>query len=199
MGEFFRAKLHSMTAFPELLSPAEAAKSCLISEERLLKLAKEGFAPCVIIDEDNYLFFRKDILSWARENLMQIQDGKKIEVYLEFLAPSEKAVKEIPKNLIPLESRLQYFPLTYTGTCVYFLVLKDEIVYIGQSESLLNRIAAHRLDKHFDRVFFINIAQDKVLDVEAALIKSFKPKYNRQNPADVHEPYFKDVLAKIGM
>lgn len=63
---------------------------------------------------------------------------------------------------------------------IYFLYDKEELVYIGQTKSLVgNRVAQHLKDKQFTDCYAI-----KLPDKEACLMKEreltfkFKPKYN---------------------
>lgn len=199
MGEFFRARLFSATAFPELIDVKEAAELCLVSPDRLMKLAKDGIAPCVIVDSEKYLFFKKDVTAWAKENLIKIQDGSKLEVNLKFLAPAEVYSGEPPMELSALKGKLHQIPVHDIGPCVYFLVLREEVVYVGQSVNLLSRLATHQFDKLFDRVFFINVPAESILEIEAALIKKFKPKYNKTFPSDIHQEIHRKALEIVGM
>lgn len=63
---------------------------------------------------------------------------------------------------------------------VYFLIDKDEIVYIGMSSNLFARIGRHIFDG--DRVFtkytIIEMPQSDIKRFESELIERYKPKYN---------------------
>ena len=61
---------------------------------------------------------------------------------------------------------------------VYFLFLRDDLVYIGQSVSILGRVGQHR-DKKFDRFTFINCAKEHLNDVEGFFINLLQPRLNR--------------------
>ena len=67
---------------------------------------------------------------------------------------------------------------------IYCLLHGDEIVYIGQSNSVIRRIGWHLGDnkKIFNQFSYIAL-ESRRDDLEAELIERFKPKYNRQgNP-----------------
>lgn len=70
-----------------------------------------------------------------------------------------------------------YDPREYPP-CVYFLILKDEIIYVGQTTNLPTRIAQHRNSKDFDYVLWFRVAMDSLKFVEADLIAELRPKLN---------------------
>lgn len=62
---------------------------------------------------------------------------------------------------------------------VYFLINGREIVYVGQSQDVLGRIAAHRKQgRRFDRYAYIECTPDKLDDLEAQYIAAFAPRLN---------------------
>jgi hypothetical protein len=74
-----------------------------------------------------------------------------------------------------LPERLYTYP-----TCVYFLVKGSEVVYIGQSISMLSRAESHKKnpEKDFDEIFCLPIREAYLNEVEGAFIRHFKPKLN---------------------
>ena len=64
---------------------------------------------------------------------------------------------------------------------VYFLLRDDELVYIGQSVNVANRIAAHCGEgtKQFNRACFIPVDRTDLNLVESALIALFWPEHNK--------------------
>lgn len=70
---------------------------------------------------------------------------------------------------------------------VYFLILGDEIVYIGQSQDVDRRISAHA-DKHYNRIYVIKAPQQDLLWLEAMYINKFKPRYNLTIPTGSFHP-----------
>jgi len=77
----------------------------------------------------------------------------------------------------------QRVSLEYFNTpCIYQLFLKNKIVYIGQTVNLNKRISEHVADnKIFDSYNVFKHVEniDDRLQLEAALIKLHKPKYNK--------------------
>ena len=64
---------------------------------------------------------------------------------------------------------------------VYFLFILDELVYVGQSTNIRSRIAAHQQENkiNFDSVFYIEVDEDKLIQVEKGYIVKYDPKYNQ--------------------
>jgi len=63
---------------------------------------------------------------------------------------------------------------------VYFLIHEDEIVYVGFTNNIHFRLAAHKADKMFDRFYTIEFeTKEEGLLFEKQYIKKFKPLYNR--------------------
>lgn len=91
-----------------------------------------------------------------------------------------KEIDEILRNKTPLNQ--------YCFPAIYFLILKNEIIYIGSTENLNNRISFHRKNKRlrFDSFYYISYDYDNLQKMrynEALYIRKIKPKYNREfNP-----------------
>lgn len=71
---------------------------------------------------------------------------------------------------------------TWRAPSLYFLINYEglEIVYIGKSISIFNRLSEHKIRKEFSFVFVIQYKDDALLDRhEKTMIACFKPKYNR--------------------
>lgn len=73
---------------------------------------------------------------------------------------------------------LRELPRSIEPMFVYFLTRNDEIVYVGQTRNLTNRLLAHEKDKSFDRVFFIECDLQTVNETERHYIDRFSPEYN---------------------
>lgn len=85
--------------------------------------------------------------------------------------------KSIPSGLQNIENIHRFNDNIYF---VYFLCDGDEIVYVGQTSILTNRIKTHKPDKEFTDVYYITVQSTKeALRVEAYYIRRFKPKYNK--------------------
>jgi hypothetical protein len=78
-----------------------------------------------------------------------------------------------------------------SGCYVYFLLAEKEIIYIGCSAAVLNRINSHKSDKIFDSYFIQKMPDLKNgLIMETEYIKTFQPKYNiKDNPVSPKASY----------
>ena len=93
--------------------------------------------------------------------------------------------------------------LGYRTAGIYFLIDRDEIVYVGQSRTtILSRLANHITDKHFDRVTVLQYPADYDLDgLEIEYIWRIQPKYNAKiphNPRYMRKPRLKELLGVDG-
>lgn len=73
---------------------------------------------------------------------------------------------------------------------VFLYVLYDmgEVVYIGQTISLEQRLRMHRLDKRFDAVKSKAFSVYEIDDMELEAIRRFKPRYNKQGNGHEYVP-----------
>lgn len=73
------------------------------------------------------------------------------------------------------------------GFKIYFLFSGDEIVYIGQTRSLLNRISNHKnglgltMKKDFNSIAVIDSDRDNINYEEYCYISHYAPKYNKNH------------------
>jgi hypothetical protein len=68
---------------------------------------------------------------------------------------------------------------------VYLLMLDGEVVYIGSSLDMPERVAGHRTNgRPFDDVFYIGTRSDQRLALEQVLIRAIKPAQNRRRTVD---------------
>lgn len=70
----------------------------------------------------------------------------------------------------------------YSG--IYFILDNDEIIYVGKSRLLSQRITIHRVIKRFalhncTHVQFVYIHEDDLVEIEKKLIVFFTPKLNK--------------------
>jgi predicted GIY-YIG superfamily endonuclease len=64
---------------------------------------------------------------------------------------------------------------------LYFLWYNETLVYIGQTVDLNSRTAAHKKDKHFNKItyqVFMGITKVDILKIEREHINHFKPAFN---------------------
>ena len=80
------------------------------------------------------------------------------------------------KNIIL--SKKKFFEPRIKG--IYFLISKNEIVYVGQSCEILSRVETHRKQnkKIFDSFSYFEYDFDNLDNIEAYFIFKLKPKYN---------------------
>jgi hypothetical protein len=161
-----------------LKSAAEAAEELGLTEERLLELAEAGFAPHWRIDGGPPQFRIQELKSWGARNLAAACTGREMNVTLNIrLEPTPEnsapeAIRDIPE-LMELHGGAE--------PGVYFLVKGEEVVYVGQSISPLNRIGTHTANrgKSFDRVFIVPVPCELLDKVEGAMIRWLNPPLNR--------------------
>ena len=70
---------------------------------------------------------------------------------------------------------------------VYFLLRYDEIVYVGVTGKLQQRLDTHTKDKDFDSYAFIKFKDRKTAEImECRYILEFRPQYNKSiQPSDL--------------
>jgi excinuclease UvrABC nuclease subunit len=98
---------------------------------------------------------------------------------------------------------------------IYFLYDEDELLYIGRTRQLRERLNAHRCDAiiPFTRYETVAVEATKLSAIETRLIKQFQPKYNLRHtdkefeyevsdPADISDVehvFARDDLAEVGI
>lgn len=82
---------------------------------------------------------------------------------------------------------------------VYHLKSKGQVVYVGQTRNIKNRIAHHLYssDKEFDDVDFFEVDESLLNDVEAREIVHFNPRYNKILPSSSIYTQEKEILNQI--
>ena len=80
-----------------------------------------------------------------------------------------------------LENQITLNP--YKFPAIYFLICKNNIIYIGSTSNLNNRLLSHRKNKRmmFDSVSFIKFEIEHDIEMrylEKLYIEKFKPKFN---------------------
>lgn len=74
---------------------------------------------------------------------------------------------------------MQAVPESKSGySFVYFLINDDDIVYIGQSKNLEDRISQHGNSKEFDRFTYFEVSDCIVDIVESCYIHKIRPALN---------------------
>lgn len=64
---------------------------------------------------------------------------------------------------------------------IYFLMDGPKCVYVGQATQNVHiRLSRHRVDKIFDKAFFLPVRNGNISSLEEDFIQKLKPKYNRK-------------------
>jgi len=134
---------------------------------------REGLPKCVYKKSGSYYLVKKN--KWTRLG------GSVEDALVNYpLAVSGKPLNSLPKLLTKDEiiSRARQ-----TAHCVYFLLSGEEIVYVGQSSRLHERLSVHRQrkDMQWNSYFSIECQDVDARSLEAAYIAALSPKYNLQH------------------
>lgn len=177
------SRVQGMAALPTLGSlktAEEVAASVRMSANRLRELAEVDVIPHFRIDDGPPLFSLAGLKDYVRRYLVTVCPGEPLPINLRPVVQQPPAPATIPRALAEVEARLCEIPPLEYPPCVYFLVLKQEIVYVGQSRNLLSRLGQHREDgKCWDRVLYLPVPADRLLEVESLWIKTLQPALNR--------------------
>ncbi len=167
--------LYSEGGMPKLITAEELSPKIYIPIEKILELAKQGKFPCVRIPgRDEPLFLLKNATEYAKREIFQIQDGKPYHLHVH--TDKSFSIEQLPRSLRSNSEQLFLFEFTDIP-CVYFLVTDDEVVYVGQSVNLNQRLSMHA-DKQFETVFYMPVPERDLLEIEGRFIRLLKPKYN---------------------
>lgn len=122
-------------------------------------------------------------VAWAAEHTTRLRRQKA----LRSREALEAVANIIPKRLISaardvpvqLEDLLASAAPAANFTGIYFLILNQEVVYVGQSVDVLGRISRHKREgKQFDSYSYILCAPEKLNTLEAQYITAFMPWLN---------------------
>jgi hypothetical protein len=94
----------------------------------------------------------------------------------------------VPTNMIPIDS----------GRYVYFLFDERYLLYVGQSVDVCSRMSAHKKDKAFNGVAFIEVAANASLNaVESMNIMYHSPPLNKT--CWIRKEYLRAVLQEANI
>jgi hypothetical protein len=91
----------------------------------------------------------------------------------------------IDKNII-LSNKCNIYKWQFSG--IYFLLLEDKIVYIGQTTKGLSRIITHIKDKKFNFFTYIEFPKNELDLIEIINIIKYQPLYNKQIFSYINRP-----------
>lgn len=90
-----------------------------------------------------------------------------------------------PPELDSVVDCLREFRPLLISPCVYFLVKKNMVIYVGQTINLQARMESHYCEKDFDAVFYIEVPLEQRCAIEAAFIQALRPPLNLEvKPGD---------------
>ncbi len=144
---------------------------------RLLNIVAKARANCLSITPAEKLEVVQSIveLKQIRENLhTEVMEEKHV------LSLQDSSSRLTKKGLLSKEEIVAGC-LEIPNHCgVYFLLLKNEIVYVGQSVAVYRRINEHLASKRFERIAYIPCDQSELDVLESLYIHLFRPKLNQQ-------------------
>ena len=150
-----------------------------ISEADLIEWAESRLCPHYRVNGGPPLFNRTKLKDWITWNKIEVCDGKPL---CNFISHKVEAVEnyKIPSCIAGIDGIIEA-NLTTVFSGVYFLCKNNEIVYVGQAQSVSNRVGNHCGDgvKDFDSAFCIPVSISLLNAVEQYYIKAFLPKYNK--------------------
>jgi len=155
---------------------SEITEQTKLSEKRLLELADAQVLPHYRVDGGIPYFNVTEVKMWVAFNLVQKIEGKSIQP-INLVAPVDGFAEKPPKCIADVPN-LKQVPDDYEPV-VYFLSLEDEVVYVGQSTSVIQRMKSHRSSgKIFDRVYAIPCPRSELDYLESKFINMLSPKLN---------------------
>lgn len=165
-----------------LLSAEQMAKVLGLTTEKLLEFVDAGYCPHWRLLDGPPLFATTEVKAWANRNLFKHEEGKDLE-RITVISPRPVESHKVP---VPVELRsianLCSLPelLSATITAVYFLCRGSEVLYVGQSTDVQSRICSHVKEGkiEFDAAYFLPVTRSSLDAIEAAFIKTLRPKYN---------------------
>jgi hypothetical protein len=84
-------------------------------------------------------------------------------------------------------------------TCgIYFLINNNEIVYVGQSINIHQRLQKHLYEKQFDKINIIPCERFELNRMESLYINKFKPKLNVAGINNAGDQYLREsAISKL--
>lgn len=171
--------MHQTDDYPAGLRSAKEISSQLqgITEERINDLADSGYLPCFRIDNGPPLFKISEVKKWIAKNLISRSEGMSLPSRIRIVSEAPPVFEKPPKSIRNITELRQIQTLEVTPG-VYFLCHGDEVVYVGQSVNPMGRVATHVDEglKTFDRVYLLPTPKHELNDVEAAFIRTLRPR-----------------------
>jgi hypothetical protein len=144
-------------------------------------------------DEISYL--KKHIETLQKEIEKKEHTLKILRAHIEICGRKVKQLVDQP--LLDEDAILLLAGIRKKRCGIYFLIKNDEIVYVGQSVNIHNRIATHENVKDFDRFTYVECEQRDLSRIEAMYIDMYKPKYNYNSIGRLVMPMSKDEAYSV--
>jgi hypothetical protein len=191
---------HLNSEFPNGLKTAEEISlSVKMPVDRIIELTEAMYIPHFRCDDSEPMYKISEVKKWAAENVLCRFEGKPYPPQLRIISAPEPA-KYAPSSIGGIDN-LCVVKESVPG--VYFLVLGDQVVYIGQSVNPPMRVSQHRKNKEFSNAFFIPVIKSELDAVEGALIRLMNPPLNSGDMLVAMGPKTErndiDILADIGI
>ena len=164
------------------MSVNDVAEYLNIDEEYVVRFVESNCIPHIMNVVNGEVKFKKsDVKKWAENNLYWVKDGCDIPInYNIYKLHNSKVPRHLPIELKDIPCLYESDNMAMSP-CVYFLVDKGKVVYVGQTVNLNARLYEHVKYKKFDRVFYTLVAQDKMIEIERQFILKLNPKYNNES------------------
>lgn len=76
---------------------------------------------------------------------------------------------ELISDKLGIRHKIKQFPYFEKLSYIYFLTNCGEVVYVGQTKNLPNRLKSHQKDREFDDVFYFEVEFGRdILSLESA-------------------------------
>ena len=85
------------------------------------------------------------------------------------------------KNITPCLMKvdgIKHFAENDMPGYIYFLAKDEDVVYVGQTVNIRSRLRDHKKSKQYDKVCFIEVPQNRLIEIESAFIRAMKPSLN---------------------
>ena len=168
---------------PKTLAPVEvAAAYCKISPATLRSWTSSGHAPHYFLGDEGPYYRKTELRDWVIANLLVARGGLPTPKRIDILCPvSETEGATPPLSISAIENLCRLMVNGHTSG-IYFLCDGQDVVYVGQSVSVLGRVATHLAEriKEFlpERVFFLPCPAEDLTRIENHYIRLLRPKYN---------------------
>ena len=150
-----------------------------VSKKEIYKYDKLGYIPCYHVGK-NKGYKIKEVAKWISEQLITSHKGSNILTNFNVTVNNAKKATVIPEELTNHNGDIYEYDAI--PSCVYFLIDSGQIVYVGQSINLGQRIAQHNCsNKEFNRVIYMIIENERLDEIERFFIETLNPKYNIDN------------------